>query len=365
MIADCKNSLTNRFLDIASKIEIKSNFCISHQDYPSFSLPSLMAEKLGNSSTTLQDKYLTLLIRNFIYGIYYNNSLESVLAANNSNPNLLLHQDLENNCVFEIDWQFYNQLHENNHGKGYLDYGWRVLRKEPDGSLAVSKAGLTLHVEENHLEPNTLSSRVDDLIAIRLPKNRLNNGFYLAVSNSAKQQQDDLLNPWGKLEVVSIFFNLNAAGAIAIMNSITDKLNAAEISFNFQVPHHPLGCSRYDSGILNFQRQDYGKIQELIKGIYKDNQCYFKPEIPLFTKFLAPGLSLAEQPLEKPLNKQSFGVNRCQMLANGLFDAWDKGIDSPEEKVSIIRQHFALKSVDLECPYLNPNSEDIYVDLMG
>ena len=72
--------------------------------------------------------------------IYYNNSLQSVLAANITNPNLLLHQDLENNCVFEIDWKFYNRLHEHNHGTGYLDNQWRVLRQEPDGSLAVTRS---------------------------------------------------------------------------------------------------------------------------------------------------------------------------------------------------------------------------------
>ncbi len=130
MIASSKTSLSKTFLQIASQIEIESKFSIYHLDYQPFSLPALMAETLEKSSTALQDKYLTLLLRNFLYGIYYNNSLQSVLAANTTNPNLLLHQDLENNCVFEIDWQFYNKLHQHNHGTGYLDAGWRVLRQE-------------------------------------------------------------------------------------------------------------------------------------------------------------------------------------------------------------------------------------------
>ncbi|MBF2015411.1 MAG: hypothetical protein IGS23_09470 [Rivularia sp. T60_A2020_040] len=360
MITYNKKSLLNTFFDIVTKIKIEPNFCIIHSDYQSFILPTLMVETLEKSSKVLQDKYLTLLLRNFLYGIYYNNSLQSVLAANITNPNLLLHQDLENNCVFEIDWQFYNRLHEHNHGKGYCDGDWQILRIEPDGSLAVTKGGLTLHVEENHLESNTSTNRIDDLIAIRLPKNRLNNGFYLAVSNLGQKHQNDLSNNLSDDENTSIFFNLNPQGAIALMDSITQQLNIREIPFSFQVPHHPLGCSRYDSGILNFQRQDYPIIQKLLKNIYTEHQSYFQLETPLFTKFLAPGLSLAEQPVEKPLNKQSFGVNRCQIIANALFTAWEKGIDSPSEKVDIIHQHFACKLVDLERPYLNPNSDDIY-----
>ncbi|MEO1428127.1 MAG: T3SS effector HopA1 family protein [Cyanobacteria bacterium J06633_8] len=360
MITSYKNSLSNTFLEIAQKIQIESNFSIIHPDYQPFRLPPLMAETLEKSSGALQEKYLNLLLRNFIYGIYYNNSLESILAANISNPNLLLHQDLENNCVFERDTKFYNRLHESNQGTGYLDAGWRVLRQEPDGSFAVTKGGLTLHVEENDLETAALSSQVDDLIAIRLPKNRLNNGFYLAVSNSGKQQQDDLQNLWSDVDVIGIFFNLNPQGAIALMHSLTDKLNNVEIPFTFQVPHHPLGCHRYDSGILNFQKQNYPIVQELLKEIYINNQANFQPEVPLFSKYLAPGLSVAEQPIEKPLNKQSFGVNRCQIIANALLEAWEKRIESPQEKLNIICQHFAWKSVNLECPYLNSNSEDIY-----
>jgi len=360
MITSNTNSLSNTFLNIVNQIKIESNFCIIHPEYQPFILPALMVETLEKSSKVLQDKYLTLLLRNFLYGIYYNNSLESILAANISNPNLLLHQDLENNCVFEIDWQFYNRLHESNHGTGYCDRDWQILRIEPDGSLAVTKAGLTLHVEENHLESTASTNRINDLIAIRLPKNRLNNGFYLAVSNSDQKPQNDLSNNLSDDGTTSIFFNLNPEGAIALMDSITRQFNAAKIHFTFQVPHHPLGCDRYDSGILNFQRQDYDIIQKLLKNIYTENQSYFQSEIPLFSKFLAPGLSLAEQPLEKPLNKQSFGVNRCQIIAKALFTAWEKGIDSPSQKLDIIRQHFAGKLIDLERPYLNPNSNNIY-----
>ncbi|MEL6162795.1 MAG: hypothetical protein AAFR37_03190 [Cyanobacteria bacterium J06628_3] len=61
MITSNKNSLAETFLNIATNIQIETNFCITHPDYKPFSLPPLMAETLEKSSTVLQDKYLLLI----------------------------------------------------------------------------------------------------------------------------------------------------------------------------------------------------------------------------------------------------------------------------------------------------------------
>ena len=65
-----------------------------------------------------------------------------------------------------------------------------MLRQEPDGSMAVTKGGLTLYIEpECHLKPSKKSAKVGESIAIWMPKNRLQNGCYLAVSNVGQEQQ--------------------------------------------------------------------------------------------------------------------------------------------------------------------------------
>ena len=193
-----------------------------------------------------------------------------------------------------------------------------------------------------------------------MPKNRLENGCYVAVSNVAIEKQDSENTDLG---VGRIYFNFTSAGAIVLMESLTQALNNATIAFSFQVFYNPAAYGRYDAGVLHFERQNYPTIRTILQDIYQEHQGYFQPEIPLFTKFLAPGLGLAEEPNQKFAPQESFGMNRCQIVANALLESWEKGKNALEERIEIINQHFAQHLIDMQHPYLNPASEDIYQPL--
>ncbi|RCJ25433.1 hypothetical protein A6S26_16800 [Nostoc sp. ATCC 43529] len=360
MLYSANQPLTS-LLDIARNIQIEPNFCIYHPNYQPFALPTKVADRFQQTPADLQQKYLTLLLRNFLYGIYYNGSLQTSLTANTSTKHHISKSNLEDSSISDIDWDFYKQLHESNHGVGYFDSKWEVLRQEPDGTMAVTKGGLTLYIEPDcHLESSKKSTKVGDIVAIWMPKNRLQNGCYVAVSNVAQEQQS---NPDSDLGAGRIYFNLTPSGAIALMDSLTLQLNAASIPFSFQVLHNPSAYGRYDSGVLYFELQDYPAIHTILERVYLENQFHFQPEIPLFTKFLAPGLGLAEEPSQKFAAQESFGMNRCQIVANALFEAWQKGKNAMEERMRVINQHFTRHALDLQRPYLNPNSQDIYIPL--
>ncbi|MBD2682093.1 MULTISPECIES: T3SS effector HopA1 family protein [Nostoc] len=355
------NQPLNSLLDIARNIQIESNFCIYHPNYQPFALPTKVADRFQQTPADLQQKYLSLLLRNFLYGIYYNGSLQSSLTVNTDTKYHTYKYNLADSSISDIDWDFYRQLHESNHGVGYFDSKWEVLRQEPDGTMAVTKGGLTLYIEPDcHLESSKKSTKVGDKVAIWMPKNRLQNGCYVAVSNVAQEEQS---NPDSDLGAGRIYFNLTPSGAIALMESLTLQLNAASIRFSFQVLHNPSAYGRYDSGVLYFQLQDYQAIHTILERVYPENQFYFQPEIPLFTKFLAPGLGLAEEPSQKFAAQESFGMNRCQIVANALLEAWQKGKNAMEERMRVINQHFTRHALDLQRPYLNPNSQDIYIPL--
>lgn len=349
--------MLDTLIDIANNIQIEPNFCIRHPNYEPFALPERVATRFQQNSEELQHKYLTLLLRNFLYGIYYNGSLQTILTVNVNGSIYPQHQNLENYSILGIDWQFYEKLDASNHSLGYFDSGWQVLRREPDGSVLVTKRGLTLYVEsEQHLKGSASPS---ELVDIWMPKNRLSNGFYVAVSNVPQKMS----SPDSDLGLGRIYFNFTADGAIAMMDSLTQHLNTVSIPFNFQVLYNPYAYGRYDSGILYFESGDYPVVREVLQNVYPQHQSHFHHEVPLFTKFLAPGLSLAEEPTQKFAAKESFGMNRCQILANALLDAWEKGSNSAEQRMQSIRQHFTNLGIDLQRPYLNPTSEDIYAPL--
>ena len=99
----------------------------------------------------------------------------------------------------------------------------------------------------------------------------------------------------------------------------------------------------------------------LYKGVYGEAQPHFQPEVPLFTMQLEPGLGLAEEPDQKFAEKESFGINRCQIVANGLLEAWHNG--HSEEKMTSILQQLSLLGIDWQRAYLNANSENIYTSV--
>ncbi|HLO85769.1 MAG TPA: T3SS effector HopA1 family protein [Nostocaceae cyanobacterium] len=359
MLETTTNQILNSLFDIVSNIQIQPNFCIQHPNYQPFALPAKVADRFQQNPPALQSKYLSLLLRNFLYGIYYNGSLQNSLAVNNTTNTNLTELNLTQNPILGIDYEFFQKLHDSNHGSGHYDPCWQVLRVEPDGTIAVTKNGLTLYVEpECYLKTSKKSLKSGELVAIWMPKNRLQNGCYIAVSNVGQEQQNN-----GNLGVGRICFNITPQGAIALMEQLTQQLNYTAIPFSFQVLSHPSAYGRYDSGILYFERHDYSVIHKILQAIYQENQAYFQPEIPLFTKFLAPGLGLAEEPNQKFAAQESFGMNRCQIVANALLEAWQKGKDAIEERMRIIENHFAQHLIDVQRPYLNPSSEDIYIPL--
>jgi len=338
--------------DIVSNIEIQSNFCISHLAYKPLEVSAEILNRFQKIPLELQNRYLSLQLQSFLYGVYYNGSLRTTLAPDADSDDLALHQNLENNTFLGVDQEFYGRLHKSNSGEGYFDPGWQVLRQEDDGSFAVTKGGLTLHIDlEQHLGTEERSVEVGDSVAIRMPRNLVQNGFYMAVSNAGSDTHP---------HTVRVYFNLSSEGAVAVMSSLTHQLNETTMPFTFKVLYNPSDYERYDSGVLYFERSNYETVRQVLASVYTEARSHFQPEVPLFTKQLAPGLGLAEEPDSKFETQESFGMNRCQMVANGLLEAWHQGDNSPEARMKAILEEFSVLGINLQHPYLNAESEDIY-----
>ena len=340
--------------DIVNKVEIQSNFSIHHPDYQPWEIPDEAIERFQRMPQEMQQKYLRLQLRSFLYGIYYNGSMRTALAPEGDSEAAPL--DLENNTVLGVDVGFYQRLHESNSGEGYFQPGWSILREESNGILAVTRGGLRLYIErDKHLPASEQSATVGDSVAIRMPKNLVQNGFYMAVGNVGANHLEK-----EQPVTVRIYFNLTPEGAVRVMGSLTGLLNERKIPFHFKVLYNPKDYERHDSGVLYFDKSDYEVVGGILKTVYTEHQSHFQPETPLFTLEIAPGLGLAEEPDQKFSERESFGMNRCQIVANGLLSAWHQGDDSTDGKMRAILEQFSLLGIDLQHVYLNANSEDIY-----
>ncbi|MBK1988570.1 hypothetical protein A0J48_013655 [Sphaerospermopsis aphanizomenoides BCCUSP55] len=355
-LLELPTQLQTSLQDIVNQVEIVSHYCIKHPGYTTIELPESVIPRFEQLPLEMQEKHLKLQLRNFLYGTYYNVATKPIIYPDDKEKNRRVNQNLENNSLFGVDLEFYERLHTRNKSEGYWSHNWQVVREETDGTFAVHRNGLTLHVDPNlHLSPTNYEIKVGEFVSIKMPKNLVQNGFYMAVANAGSQNNPD---------ITRIYFNLTPEGAAAVMESLTEQLNNISISFSFKALYNPSDYGRYDSAVLYFSKDKYEVVHPVLEKIYAENQSYFDEPVPLFTKILAPGLACAEEPNQKFGEQESFGTNRCQIVANGLIAAWQQGENTPEAKMAFIIREFASYNIQLQRPYLNAKSEDIYTPLM-
>lgn len=335
----------SQLLDLVSHIQIPSELPIAHHGYPPSETSVEVIAQWRTLPRELQQAYLSTHLRNYLHDIYYSGELKP-LTVEVATP------VLKNDRVRGVDASFYAQLHEANQGTGYFDPEWQVVQHHADGRMAVKKDGLVVQIEPHHLQIGDRSPQIGALVAIHLPRNRVEPGYYIAVGNAGLGADDQT--------ILELCFHLTAEGAIALMHALTTQLNTLGIPFSFKVLMHPSEYGRYDAGVLHLARCHYPLVHPLLQEVYGQVRSHIHPATPLFTKVLAPGVGLAEEP-----EVGQFGLHRCQLVADALLRAQGRGDRSPEACLRAIHQGFQEEGLDLQRPYLNLQSDDIYTLLIS
>ncbi|MCA1733397.1 MAG: hypothetical protein LC732_07330, partial [Acidobacteria bacterium] len=243
------------------------------------------------------------------------------------------------------DPQWLERLARANRSCECRDDGWAEVGR--DGrELIVRKNGLTLRVDAR------VSRQARNGLSIVIPNEyfRLSPGFYMAASRMPFPSRAPLFR---------VYWNLSAEGAIPIVRNATEQLNEAKIPFRLKVPAHPDAFNRCDAAVLYVARRDRGPVFEFIDAIHASVRRYLNPSTPVFTKPIAPGIAVAEEPREA----ESFGESRCGMLASALIGC--DGRARGTARFEWVRAAFARSGIPLHRSFLNPGSRDVYPLLSG
>jgi hypothetical protein len=358
MLTSTKSEVLETLERIASDVTMNEDFRISHPSYKPFELSESIVERLQKMPESMQYKHRCQHLSNFLYGIYYNSSFCGLLSNSLTNNSVNM-ENIDGDDLLGVDIDFYEKIHTGNRGHGHFDNGWVITEKHSAQLLSVSKNELTLKVDPSKHLREPVADRLGQEVEVLMPKNLLQNGFYMAVSNSGLHS-DASLSSGQDLQTVRIYFNISDRGAVNLMSNLTHLLNQSSIYFTFKVLYNPENYVRRDAGVLYIRKIDFHQCRSLLSEIVQESQEHLKPETPLFTKKIASGVGVAEEPSQHFTDKESFGSNRCQIVANALVASWGSAHDSLSHRMDTIAQHFALVDLDLEHPYLNPKSEDIY-----
>jgi HopA1 effector protein family len=247
--------------------------------------------------------------------------------------------------VEQEDAGFAARLDAANRGSGYFDPGWSVVAAE-GGRRRVRRRGLTLTVERRDLRPS--SAAPGAACEVRLPKALpyAHRGWYLALGDAGPCRAD--LGP-----VTRLYFTVaDAETALALTRDLTELLNGCGVPFQVKVMNDPLRFRRRDGFVLYLQADAWQALRPQLESLHAAHRAGLRDDVPGFALRLAPGWSLAEEPLEAN-GSLSFGQHRAMLVAEGLHRAFDQNEPSPEGRLASIARRFGEAGLDVERPYLD------------
>ncbi|HYP21592.1 MAG TPA: T3SS effector HopA1 family protein, partial [Chloroflexia bacterium] len=250
-------------------------------------------------------------------------------------------------------------LSEANSGRGYWERGWQVVAAGENKVLA-GKQGLHLVARPDEYRAIGTGVAPGAQVELLFPKElpSISPGYYMAVGD-AEGSEDVGASGDGAEGLVRLYWHVSPDGAVELMRYATGILNEAALPFRLKVLNDPTSFTRCDAGILYVSKSHYGQVASLLGSIYQAIAPNVREGTPALTKRLAPGLGVAED----PEGGASFGLHRCNILAEGLVRAYERGARSLPDRLAVVEETFAEHGINLDAPYLNPGSDDDYMPL--
>jgi HopA1 effector protein family len=155
---------------------------------------------------------------------------------------------------------------------------------------------------------------------------------------------------------VRFYWNVRPEGAAAFVREVSARLDRRRIPFQAKVPVLPQGYARTDAGVLYLGDEDVAAASDAIAAVYRALRGAMRAHVPYFTRLLAPGLAFAES----PPTRDSFGMHRCDLIAEGLVWGAQRAAADFEERLTVVRERLTKYGFDLDALERNPTSRYPY-----
>jgi hypothetical protein len=252
---------------------------------------------------------------------------------------------------------FVDELSKANCGTGTWEPGWVIEALEDDGTLVVHKQrdDLTFWAQPEQFRPMHGRIVVGSVGRLRLGKElrEMLPGYY-TILGDADQPTDDTGAP---VDIVRLYWRLTAEISPLWIRELTRRFNNARVPFHAKVQSDPGAYFRADAGVLYVSRADLADVMALVPGLHLAVSTHLADPPPMFTKRLARGLAVAEDPGDG----RSFGQHRCQLVAEGLVRAFENGKTALHGLTNAVAARFAEEGLVITRPWLNAGSSQRYV----
>lgn len=228
--------------------------------------------------------------------------------------------------------------------------GWTVMRAEANGVWIADAAQQPRFAALNEIVP--LANAIAPGLPVRLvPQRDLVTGpagHFVIIGRPGFDPQTG--------RQIRFYWNLAPEGAAPFLREIGTRLERRRIPFQAKVPVDPVRYARTDCGVLYLNDEEVEAARDAIAATYQMLRENLRPAVPLFTREIAPGLAIAES----PPTRESFGMHRCGLIAEGLLAAEARGVREGEARLAWLREHLTAYGLDLDRLERNPTSRYPY-----
>jgi hypothetical protein len=233
-----------------------------------------------------------------------------------------------------------------NQGADRWDEDWTVDQVLQDHTFEIRKGQRERQVEPGGFVFRNPGSRSREGSRIALfvarDNHELQKNYYYcfgATLDSVSERNDD----------IRFYFTLDAAEAAPLVRWLTGTLNDFAIPFRFKCLSDPALFYRSDTAVLYVARRFFQIVALLVR-----NGWHVSPRPrPALTRPIAAGVSAADD----PAGRESFGAQRCNMIAAALIRCQPRDATDRE---NVLSQSFLEAGMDPSRPWLNPGAPDLY-----
>lgn len=239
-------------------------------------------------------------------------------------------------------------LSEANTGRGQWESGWTIVECG-GGEPVATKDGLFFRVPRSHLQPEDDTFRPGQPCRVLVPKELrgLIAGFYVALGDAggpSKNQGEDM-GP-----TLRYYWHLEPQAAASFVATATALSNEVSLPFRLKVPSDPNAYSRADAGVMYVRGRDLALVGPVVTRIHATIAHLLRPDVPLFTRRLGHGLGFAED----VTGPESFGQHRCRLVAQGLWQAFERGEMGRSARIAALAAAFSEAGLDALQPHRGP-----------
>jgi HopA1 effector protein family len=160
--------------------------------------------------------------------------------------------------------------------------------------------------------------------------------------------------PLGR-STASCFLELSPAIAPEVFGRIVTALDGYDLGFRAELRGHPASPTRIGSVVVTVARADASALARIALRLRQHSPFVFGTTVPAFTRPLAPGIGLADEPREG----QDVGRHRFRVVAAALVAAGPKA--GPDERRDAVLRALTDAFLDPAALHLNPGNSEFRV----